>query len=144
MLNVSLYYVFQAGTGRGVSASAAGAHEGSPRPVPSERHRVPRGVREAGGRAARLRHLRRGPAGRVDGAVVLRRHVLHADAAGVPAQGLRHLPGAAADGGGGGARLQALRGDPAGERGVALAVHQAGLHARLPHRARRHAPPLTR
>lgn len=71
----------QIATGRGASSSAPGAHEGGVRPVPGERHRVPRGVREASGRAARLRHLRGGPACRVDGAVLLRRHVLHADEA---------------------------------------------------------------
>lgn len=74
----------QVATGRGVSAAEARAHEGGARPVPRERHRMSRRLREAGGGAASLRHLRGRLPRRLDGAVLLRRHVLHADAPRVP------------------------------------------------------------
>lgn len=74
----------QAATGRGVSPPSAWAHEGCIRPVPSQRHRVPRDLRKTCCWAAGLRYLRGGTAGRLDGPVVLRRHVLDADATWVP------------------------------------------------------------
>lgn len=77
-------YLLQIATGRGVSSLKARTHEGGARLVSGERYRVPRGFRETCSRATGLWYLRRRAAGCVDGAVVLRGHVLYANQTRVP------------------------------------------------------------
>ena len=71
----------RAAPGRGRADAPRRAREGHPRLVPRQRHGGPGGVREAHPRPPRLRDLLLvGRVGRLDGAELLRRHVLHADA----------------------------------------------------------------
>lgn len=89
---------------------------------------MPRSVRETDREAAVLRRVlgKRRP-GRLDGAVLLRRHVLDADAARVSAQGVRpdisQVPDATSRRTG----LHAVRRHPSGERRLEGPVRQARL-----------------
>lgn len=120
---------------RGCGDSAAGsrARSADSRAVSPEKPRVHRAVRAALREAALLRRVRRlRGAGRLADPVVLRRDVLDADAAGVPAKRLRHRDCQVPDQNRKRARLPAVRGHPSRERRLEEPLHEARVQEELP------------
>lgn len=116
----------------GDAAVDSRARQNHPRSVPGQTDGIRRDIRASHPTLALLRRfheLRR--TRRLDGAVVLRSDVLHADQARIPAERLRYPPRQALDEGGAGQRIPAVRGDPAGERRLQGAVRQAGVQETL-------------
>lgn len=71
----------------------------------------------------------------MDGPVLLRRHVFHADSTRIPETGLWNFAGEEADESSHGEGLRPVRGDPPRKRRFQITLRKAGLSKTLPNRA---------